>query len=130
MSDKRDEDRDQDPGFRVVDRRRAAREEHEEPTRTPPPETRSARQEQRSPPPVDFSTFVLSLASTAMVQLGVAPHPETGETVREPLLARETIDILGMLREKTKGNLTDEETRFFDALLYDLRMKYVEVTRS
>lgn len=80
------------------------------------------------PPPVDFSTFILSFASTALIQLGAAPHPDSGRIEAAPELARETIDLLGMLREKTRGNLTDEETKLFDALLYDLRMKYVEAT--
>lgn len=79
-------------------------------------------------PPVDFSTLLLSFASTAMIQLGAAPHPETGEQVASPELAKETIDLLGLLREKTQGNLSDDETRLFEALLHDLRMKYLEIT--
>ena len=63
--------------------------------------------------PIDFYTFVLSLGSSAFVHLGDAPHPETG-TPAPPdlLLAHQTIDILAMLREKTKGNLTPEEEKF------------------
>jgi hypothetical protein len=61
--------------------------------------------------------------------MGAAPHPDTGKHEADPVSARETIDLLGMLREKTRGNLTDEETKFFDALLYDLRVRFVELTR-
>ncbi len=75
---------------------------------------------------IDFYTFVLSLASSAFVHLGDAPHPETGEPVEPDLpLARQTIEILAMLQEKTKGNLTAEEEKFLENLLTDLRLRFV-----
>jgi hypothetical protein len=75
---------------------------------------------------IDFYTFVLSLASSAFVHLGDAPHPDTGLPGEPDLaLAHQTIDILAMLREKTKGNLTTEEEQFMDHLLTDLRLRYV-----
>ncbi len=75
---------------------------------------------------IDFYTFVLSLGSSAFVHLGDAPHPETGELSKPNLLlAQQTIDILAMLREKTKGNLTAEEEKFLDNLLTDLRLRFV-----
>ena len=82
-------------------------------------------------PQVDFSNFVLSLAATAMVQLGIVPDPESGETV-EPnlLLARHTIDTLEMLRDKTRNNLEPDETKLLDSLLYELRMRAVEVKKG
>lgn len=81
------------------------------------------------PAQIDFYTFVLSLGSSAFVHLGDAPHPETGELARADLrLAKQTIDILSMLSEKTRGNLTEEEARFLENLLTDLRLRYV--TRS
>lgn len=77
--------------------------------------------------PIDFYTFVLSLGSSAFVHLGEAPHPETGAPVEPDLvLAQQTIDILAMLREKTKGNLTPEEDRFMENLLTDLRLRFVQ----
>jgi hypothetical protein len=81
--------------------------------------------------PIDFYTFVLSLGSAAFVHLGDAPHPETG-TPGEPdlLVAKQTIDILAMLQEKTKGNLTEEEDRFLDTLLTDLRLRFVQKRSS
>lgn len=120
----------EEPTIKVTDRRRFARDESaadqpasetpaDKPHSTPPPPR----------PPMDFTTFILSLASTALIQMGEAPDPDTGEHVKQLDLARETINMLGMLREKTRGNLTDEETRFFDALLYDLRLRYVEATK-
>ncbi len=76
--------------------------------------------------PIDFYTFVLSLGSSALIHLGDAPHPETG-AVAEPnlLLAQQTIEILSMLREKTRGNLTPEEEKFMENLLTDLRLRFV-----
>lgn len=76
-------------------------------------------------PQPTFSTFVLSLASSAMVQLGEVPHPETGETGLDLNLAKHTIDTIAMLREKTKGNLSPDENRLVEGLLYELRMKFV-----
>ncbi len=77
--------------------------------------------------PIDFYTFVLSLGSSAFVHLGDTPHPETGEAVPPNLpLAKQTIDILAMLAEKTKGNLPAEEARFLENLLTDLRFRFVQ----
>ncbi len=77
---------------------------------------------------IDFYTFCLSLGSSALVHLGDAPHPESGEAGGDLVLAKQTIDILGMLQEKTKGNLTEEEARFLESLLLDLRLRYVART--
>ncbi len=81
-------------------------------------------------PPLDFTTFALSLGSTALIQMGAAPNPETNETKKDLAAARQTIDLLGLLKEKTRGNLTEDEARFFDALLYDLRVKFVEAQKQ
>ena len=76
---------------------------------------------------IDFYTFVLSLGSSAFVHLGDAAHPETGEAGKPNLaFAQQTIDILAMLRDKTKGNLTVEEERFLENLLTDLRLRFVQ----
>ena len=72
-----------------------------------------------------FSTFVLSLASSALVQLGEVPDPSTGEQHEDTVLAKHTIDILSMLQDKVKNGLDAEETRLLDGLLYELRMKFV-----
>jgi hypothetical protein len=77
-------------------------------------------------PPIDFYTFVLSLGSSVFVHLGDAPHPESGAPVPPNLLlAKQTIDILDMLRDKTRGNLSAEEAHFLESLLTDLRLRYV-----
>jgi hypothetical protein len=77
-------------------------------------------------PKVDFTTFVFSLASAAMVHLGETPEPESGRTVLELPLAKHSIDTLAMLEEKTRGNLTDAESRQLAAILAHLRMLYVK----
>lgn len=81
--------------------------------------------ERRCMPRVTFSTFVLSLASSALSQLGEVPNPETGQMTEDLEMARHTIDVLNMLRDKTKACLDSEESRLLDGLLYEVRMKYV-----
>jgi len=76
-------------------------------------------------PKPTFSTFVLSLASSALVQLGEVPDPSTGEQHEDTVLAKHTIDILSMLQDKVTNGLDAEETRLLEGLLYELRMKFV-----
>ncbi len=77
-------------------------------------------------PQVDFSTFVLSMASTALVHLGEVPEPESGQIRKDFIAAKQTIDMLCMLQCKTKGNLSQEEHRLLADILYELRLKYVQ----
>ena len=76
-------------------------------------------------PAVSFASFIFSLSSSAFVSLGAIPDPNTGKMEKNLALAKQTIDILGLLREKTRNNLTQEEENLFDQMLYDLRMSYV-----
>lgn len=76
-------------------------------------------------PQVTFSTFILSLASSALVQLGEVPDPESGRTKDDLMMAKHSIDVLTMLQDKTKECLDPDESRLLDGLLYELRMKYV-----
>ena len=80
-------------------------------------------------PAVDFHTFVLSLGSSALLHLGELEHPEGGATEKDLPLAKHTIDILSMLEEKTKGNLTSAEEKLIQSLLYDLRLRYVNASK-
>lgn len=80
-------------------------------------------------PQVTFSTFVMSLASSALVHLGEVPEPETGQTMENLVMAKHTIDILSMLEEKTKNGLDEEEHRLLEGLLYEVRMKFVLKTQ-
>jgi hypothetical protein len=82
-------------------------------------------------PQIDFATFVLSLSHSALMHLGEAPDPDTNETAHVDLgLAKQNIDILGMLEEKTKSNLTGDEERLLAQVLFDLRMRFVEKSKQ
>ena len=85
----------------------------------------SERKEQAPLPEVTFSTFVLSLASSALMHLGEVPDPDTGKTVRNEVLARNAIDLLTMLDDKTRNGLTPDESKLMRDVLYELRMKFV-----
>ncbi len=80
-------------------------------------------------PQMDFTTFCLSLASSAMIHLGLAPDPDGGPPQSNLALAKQTIDILELLEAKTRGNLTREEESLLGTVLYDLRLRYVEAGR-
>lgn len=77
--------------------------------------------------PVSFSTLVISLASSAVLAMGIEKNPQTGAVEKDLDLARFNIDMLGLLKDKTKNNLTDEERQFLDAVIGDLQMKFVGV---
>lgn len=75
-------------------------------------------------PPIDFNTFVLSLSTSALMHLGEGA--EAGKETVNLAMARQTIDLLGLLEQKTRGNLSGEEERLLTQILFDLRMRYVE----
>ena len=80
---------------------------------------------------VTFLGFVLSLAHTAAVHFGDVPDPVSGQTIPANLpAAQQMIDILALLEEKTRGNLTAEERQLLEQLLYELRLRYVEVSKQ
>ena len=83
-----------------------------------------------SPFEMDFPTFIMSLATQALIDLGEARHPETNEARVDLPLAKQTIDILALLQEKTKGNLTSAEEGLLKNALYDLRMRFVTQSRQ
>ncbi|MDZ7830855.1 MAG: DUF1844 domain-containing protein [Desulfobacterales bacterium] len=77
-------------------------------------------------PQINFSTFILSLNSSALVHLGLETDPSTGSRMANLPLAKQTIDILAMLAEKTSGNLTHDEQRLLTNIVYELRLMYVK----
>ena len=80
---------------------------------------------------VSFANFILWLGTMAAVQFGDVPDPTTGQPVESNLNpAHEMIEIIAMLQEKTKGNLTDLESKLVDDLLYDLRLRYVDAQKG
>ena len=92
-------------------------------------ETEGKKSSNSSTPPLpelNFSSFILSLSSSALLHFGEIPDPVTNKKQRNLTMAKQTIDILGILKEKTSGNLTKEEQSLLDNLLYDLRIRYVK----
>jgi hypothetical protein len=81
--------------------------------------------EKTSLPEVDFSTFIMSLNASALVHLGVIDDPVSGKRVKNLPLGKQTVDMLRMLKEKTRGNLTEEEDKLLQGILYDLKIAYV-----
>ena len=77
-------------------------------------------------PEISFSTFILSLNSSALVHLGLEADPSTGQQSANLPLAKQTIDILAMLEKKTSGNLSDDERRLLTNIVYELRLMYVK----
>ena len=81
-------------------------------------------------PGIDFSTFILSLSHSVLVHLGDAPPLDGNKPKGNLPLARQTIDLLAILQEKTKNNLTGAEERLLDQALFDLRLRFVEVAKT
>jgi len=88
------------------------------------PEPARPRPDSEEKQGVDFASFVLSLATTAMIHLGEGPRP-SGAPPEDLDAAKQMIDILGMLEQKTEGNLEAEEARLIHEVLYELRMKFL-----
>src|SRR5882672_7559617 len=80
--------------------------------------------------PASFLSLIMSLASNAAASLGMMPHPVTGETGVDLKTAKHWIDVLGMLEQKTRGNLDPQEDQVLEGLLADLRMQYVSFTSA
>ncbi|HEX8847807.1 MAG TPA: DUF1844 domain-containing protein [Pyrinomonadaceae bacterium] len=80
--------------------------------------------------PASFINFLMSIASNAAAALGMMEHPVTGQRALDPELGKHWIDVLGMLQQKTRGNLTPQEQQIFEGLLADLRMQYVSLTST
>jgi hypothetical protein len=79
-------------------------------------------------PEISFINLIFSLSTSALIQLGEIQDPITQQLAKNLPLAKQTIDLIGMLKEKTKGNLTSDEEKVLENLLYDLRMRYVKAT--
>ena len=77
-------------------------------------------------PEINFATFVVSLNASALLHLGAIEDPNTGQVTKDLTMAKQTIDILNLLEEKTEGNLTSEENNLIKSILYDLRIIYVK----
>lgn len=82
------------------------------------------------PPEIDFSSFILSLTATAQISLGLAPDPQSNLTSQNIPAAKQMIDLIGLLRDKTKGNLSKDEQELIDTVLTNLRMLYVRTAEG
>jgi hypothetical protein len=130
-------------GFTIRDRRVASQEgetakkEGEKPERAPGKTaegTQGERGERESKPQplpeIDFSSFIFSLSTSALFHLGEIPDPVTQKREKDLPLAKQTIDILGILKEKTRGNLTPDEERLMENILTDLRWRYIREAKE
>ncbi len=75
-------------------------------------------------PSLDFSTFILSLSSSVFINLGILEHPVSKKKEKDTAAAKQTIDLIALLQEKTRGNLTDDEARLIEDILTELRLQY------
>jgi hypothetical protein len=130
---------DQDKEFTVHDRRSSASEPSagaEQPKTAGPSAPEQAgpgaasRQAADPMPELDFPAFIISLATSAQISLGAIPHPETGQPEPNIPAAKQMIDILALLKDKTKGNLTKDEDALLDQVLFNLRMHYVRTVEG
>ena len=133
-----EEDTGERRGFQVKDRRRfsetgdARPGAPEEPTSPAAPESPAQAAPVDAPPadePVTFSTFVLGLSTQALLHLGEIANPVTRAVERDLAAAKQVIDILGIIQKKTQNNLEPGERSLLESVLYDLRMRYVELAR-
>lgn len=135
------DEKEQPSGFKVVDRRgfsadgtRLSGEREEAPPKAVAEVRRDgpAREAAKAPPEAmpEFEALVSYLSTTAMYQLALLPGPEGERVAPDPFNARRTIDLLEVLQKKTRGNLTEDEARLLDEVLYELRVSYLEVEKQ
>ncbi len=126
--EKRNEE--QEKGFVVRDKRFTAKKEEEKVSpkedKREEPLIEEASGEEGPLPEISFTSFIFSLSTSALIQLGEIEDPFTRKQSKNLPIAKQTIDLIGMLREKSKGNLTSEEEKLLDSVLFDLRMRYVK----
>ena len=128
----------EDKGFKVRDRRKIFEDTVKEKEK-PPEEKETPRNTQEEIPQPDessalpelnFSTFILSLSTSTLMHLGELPNPETNQLGKNLPLAKQTIDLIDMLKQKTVGNLDQDEDQLITNLLYDLKLKYVAAIKK
>jgi len=123
-------------GFVIKDKRSSqiseddATFQDEQETNDQEKQTDSSKEKETEPFQVDFSTFIMSLTSSAFYHLGDMPDPSTGKKEVNLPAVQQTIDMLIMLREKTKGNLKEDEEKLIEQLIYELQVKYVAKTKE
>ncbi len=127
------------PGFEVRDRRvgmEPGEPEKEKPVSETPARKEKKQETQEKPPTptelpeITFPAFLLSLNTSALIHLGLIQVPGTDGIEKNLPLAKQTIDLLNLIKEKTRGNLSQEEADLLDNLLFDLKIKYVELSKE
>jgi hypothetical protein len=128
------EKEEQEKSFTVKDKRFSAQKEGERDSKVKEEkkgeEFRGADSTEQEAilPEINFINFLFSISTSALIQLGEIEDPTSQQAVKNLPLAKQTIDLIGMLKEKTKGNLTPEEAKLIENILFDLRMRYVKAT--
>ena len=112
--------------FKITDKRYGAKKDTDQEDSSDSKSTESEEPNSVPLPDVNFSTFLFSLNTSALVHLGEIPEFGSGEIKKDITLAQHTIDTLAMLQEKTVGNLAEDEKGFLEHILFDLRMRYVK----
>ena len=128
------EEEEEEKGFIIKDRRSfddkgalKEKDSTEEKVKEEPKEEPPTKETETPPlPEINFSSLILSLSSTAFLHFGEIPDPGTGEKKKDLVLAKHAIDTIAMLKEKTEGNLDDEEKQFIENILTDLRWHFVK----
>ncbi len=134
-------EREEEQGFRVTDKRgfredgatrapETSEKAEEKPADEPAASAGNIPSDKEMPPrpPIDFPSYILSYYTQGLVLLGEVPNPYTNKKEEDVEAARHTIDILSMLEQKTKGNLSNEEQQLLEGVLYELRMKFMAKT--
>ena len=123
-------------GFVIKDKRSsqiseddANSKDHQE-TKSQEEQNESSNEKENESFQIYFSTFIMSLTSSAFYHLGDMPDPSTGKKEVNLPAVQQTIDMLIMLREKTKGNLKEDEEKLVEQLIYELQVKYVSKTKE
>jgi len=131
------EEYSEDKGFKVKDRRKIfdteakeAKEGRSEEKTAEKAQADTASQDTTVLPEINFSTFILSLSTSTLMHLGELPNPETNQIEKNLPLAKQTIDLIDMLKKKTEGNLDQDEDQLITNLLYDLKLKYVAAIKK
>jgi hypothetical protein len=133
----------EEQGFRVTDKRgfredgepttpEASNKKEGKPVDENPPAKEERPPQEEAPPraPIDFPTYILSYYTQGLVLLGEVPNPYTNKKEEDIEAARHTIDILSMLEQRTKGNLSKDEQQLLESVLYELRMKFMAKTNK
>jgi len=138
-------EKEEEKSFKIQDRRRFSSDTGEPREKAEPSDDRTESSDEKivdetpsetnkttdeSLPQINFSTFLMSLSTQALMHLGEIASPLSGKVEIDVPVAKQMIDIIGVLREKTRGNLDKGEDDLLEGILYDLRMKYVEAAKS